>query len=79
MAGVLESYTARCEGTPQALALEDGTILPPVPLLKFPTVKSALYALPTLVMYKNFFHKKNGFANGKSLCYDAVVKVIIKY
>ncbi|ELU16047.1 hypothetical protein CAPTEDRAFT_114828 [Capitella teleta] len=40
MASILESYTSRCEGTPQALALDDGTILPPVPLLKFPTVKS---------------------------------------
>ncbi len=39
MANVLESYTIKCEGTTQVLALDNGTILPPIPLVKFPTVR----------------------------------------
>ncbi|KAK2184645.1 hypothetical protein NP493_259g02052 [Ridgeia piscesae] len=38
IAGVLESYTCRGEGTHQSLALDNGVILPPVPLLRLPTV-----------------------------------------
>ncbi|XP_070534446.1 trafficking protein particle complex subunit 9-like [Ptychodera flava] len=40
MCTVLESYTAKCPGTPTPLALENGTIIPGVPLNRFPTVKS---------------------------------------
>ena len=39
IADVLQSYTNRIEASPQSLALENGVILPPVPLLKFPTIK----------------------------------------
>ncbi|XP_064597558.1 trafficking protein particle complex subunit 9-like [Liolophura sinensis] len=36
----LESFTANCEGTPHPLAVENGLILPPVPMTHLPTVKS---------------------------------------
>ncbi|CAG2211003.1 TRAPPC9 [Mytilus edulis] len=36
----LESLTARCEGTTQALALDNGVILPPLPLTEIPHVRS---------------------------------------
>ncbi|CAH1773233.1 unnamed protein product [Owenia fusiformis] len=36
---ILESYTAKCEGSAQPLALDNGTILPAIPLTKFPLVK----------------------------------------
>ena len=39
MVGVLESYTNSQEATPQVLALDNGTILPPVPFYNFPTIK----------------------------------------
>ncbi|KAJ8321622.1 hypothetical protein KUTeg_000093 [Tegillarca granosa] len=40
IASTLDSLTARCEGTSQSLALENGVILPPVPLTRIPFVKS---------------------------------------
>ncbi|XP_077990086.1 trafficking protein particle complex subunit 9-like [Glandiceps talaboti] len=40
MCTVLESYTAKCPGTPTPLALENGTIIPPVPMNRFPCVRS---------------------------------------
>ncbi|XP_052097237.1 trafficking protein particle complex subunit 9-like [Mytilus californianus] len=36
----LESLTARCAGTTQALALDNGVILPPLPLTEIPHVRS---------------------------------------
>ena len=39
VAGVLESYTSKCEGSAQPLALDSGVILPPVPFTRFPTIK----------------------------------------
>jgi len=36
LAGVLRSYTSKCKGTALSIALDNGTILPPVPLTCFP-------------------------------------------
>ncbi|ESO85285.1 hypothetical protein LOTGIDRAFT_130513 [Lottia gigantea] len=36
----LMSLTSKCEGSAQSIALDNGQILPPVPLTKFPLVKS---------------------------------------
>lgn len=38
LVGILESYTQRCEGGAQTLALDNGLILPPVPFYRFPQV-----------------------------------------
>jgi hypothetical protein len=38
LAGVLRSYTSKCESTALSIALDDGTILPPVPFTRFPTL-----------------------------------------
>lgn len=65
MANVLESYTVKCEGTATPLALDDGIILPPVPLLKFPHVRYANerpFLLPILnfnVRIISFFDIRN--------------------
>jgi len=36
LAGVLCSYTSKCKGTSLSIALDNGTILPPVPFTRFP-------------------------------------------
>jgi len=36
LAGVLRSYTSKCPGTALSIALDNGTILPPVPFTRFP-------------------------------------------
>jgi len=36
LAGVLCSYTSKCKGTALSIALDNGTILPPVPFTRFP-------------------------------------------
>ncbi|KAK2165162.1 hypothetical protein LSH36_54g09009 [Paralvinella palmiformis] len=46
LASVLESYTIRCEAPAQCLTLENGTVLPPVPFLHFPLVKSFKFSEP---------------------------------
>lgn len=39
MASMLESYTAKTEGTPVPLVLNSGIILPPVPFTRLPLVR----------------------------------------
>lgn len=39
MVSSLEALTARCEGTTQALALDNGVILPPLHLTEIPFVR----------------------------------------
>lgn len=39
MVSALETLTARCEGTTQALALDNGVILPPLHLTEIPFVR----------------------------------------
>ena len=53
MSDVLVSYTGRCEGTPQVLALDNGIILPPVPFLKFPQVRLAQISNYRMYRYTN--------------------------
>jgi len=40
LAGVLRSYTSKCSGTALSIALDNGTILPPVPFTRFPQLRS---------------------------------------
>ena len=39
LAGVLRSYTSKCKGTALSIALDNGTILPPVPFTHFPQLR----------------------------------------
>ncbi|GFO45747.1 trafficking protein particle complex subunit 9, partial [Plakobranchus ocellatus] len=43
----LSNLTTRCMGSPQAIALDSGLILPPVPLLALPTVRSFCLLAPS--------------------------------
>jgi hypothetical protein len=45
LAGVLKTYTNKCESTALSIALDDGTILPPVPFTRFPTLWSVFRVL----------------------------------
>jgi len=49
LAGVLHSYTSKCKGTALSIALDNGTILPPVPFTRFPQLWSVHFFIYTVV------------------------------
>jgi len=74
LAGVLCSYTSKCKGTALSIALDNGTILPPIPFTNFPQLSLVHVKLLKQLNLLTYLHTYGGDTRSRNL-YKKLVQV----